>query len=80
MARSGALDGVVWMSGALAVGSALLAVGHLGLQIPILSALGPGGTRAVVPAAIAFGISASLHALVALGVARRRSWPGRWAC
>jgi hypothetical protein len=75
--RSRALDGVTWTGGALAVGCALLAVGHLGLQVPVLSALGPGGTRPVVPAAIAFGLAALLHGLVAVGAARRRAWA--WA-
>lgn len=68
------LDGVVWISGALAIGCALLAIGHSGFQIPVLSALGPGGTRAIVPAAVAFTVAAVLHALVSVGVARRRSW------
>jgi hypothetical protein len=73
-ANSRRLDGVVWTSGALAIGCALLAIGHSGVQIPILSALGPGGTRAVVPAAVAFTVAALLHALISVGVARRRSW------
>lgn len=73
-ARSRALDGVTWTSGALAIGCALLAVGHLGLQVPLLSALGPGGTRPVVPAAIAFTVAAALQALVTFGVTRRRPW------
>jgi hypothetical protein len=73
-ARSGALRGVMWTSGALAIGCALLAVGHLGLGVPVLSALGPGGTRAVVPAAIAFAVAALLHTLVSVGVAGGRSW------
>jgi hypothetical protein len=68
------LDGVVWTSGALAIGCALLAIGHSGVQIPVLSALGPGGTRAVVPAAVAFTVAALLHASISVGVARRRSW------
>ena len=68
------LDGVVWISGALAIGCALLAIGHAGVQIPVLSALGPGGTQAVVPAAVAFTLAAVLHALVSIGVARRRPW------
>jgi hypothetical protein len=75
--RSRALDGVTWAAGALAVGCALLAIGHLGLQVPVLSALGPGGTRPVVPAAVAFGTAAVLHGLVAVGAARRRAWA--WA-
>lgn len=72
--RPRSVDALVWISGALAAGCALLAVGHLGLRIPVLSALGPGGDRAVVPAAIAFSAAALLQALVAVGVARRRSW------
>lgn len=68
------LDGVVGVSGALAIGSALLAIGHLGVQLPVISRFGPGGTRAVVPAAIAFGVAACLHGAVAVGSARRRSW------
>jgi hypothetical protein len=72
--RNAALDAVVWASTALAVGSALLAIGHMGVQIPLLSALGPGGTRAVVPAAIAFSLGACLHGAVAYGVARRLVW------
>jgi hypothetical protein len=73
-ARRQRVDAVTWISGALAVGCALLAVGHLGVQIPLLSTLGPGGGRAVVPAATAFTVAAILQALVAVGVARRRSW------
>lgn len=68
------LDAAAWSSGALAVGSALLSVGHAGLQVPVLSALGPGGDRAVVPAAIAFGVSAVLQAATCAGVVRRRAW------
>lgn len=69
-----ALDGVVWASGALAVGSALLAVGHMGVELPLVSALGPGGSRPVWPAAIAFTVAAGLHGAVSYGVARRRAW------
>lgn len=72
--RTGALDAVVWISGALAVGSALLAVGHAGVRIPVVSALGPGGSEPVVPAAIAFVVATCLHGAVAVGVARRRPW------
>ena len=72
--RSRALDVVVWASTALAVGSALLAIGHLGVQVPLLSALGPGGPGVVVPAAIAFTVGACLHGAVAIGVAKRRPW------
>ncbi|MBW3605949.1 MAG: hypothetical protein KY460_13810 [Actinobacteria bacterium] len=72
--RWNVLDGVVGVSGALAVGSALLAIGHLGVQLPVISRFGPAGARAVVPAAIAFGVAACLHGTVAVGVTRRRSW------
>lgn len=72
--RGRPLDAVVWISGALAAGSALLAVGHAGVEIPLVSALGPGGSRPVWPAAIAFTAAACLHGAVALGIARRRPW------
>lgn len=63
-----------WLSAALAAGAVLLAVAHLGLSIPLLSALGPGGDRAVVPAAAAFGVLAALATAVSLGAFRRRPW------
>ncbi|HSJ45078.1 MAG TPA: hypothetical protein VK923_10395 [Euzebyales bacterium] len=72
--RGAAVDAVAWISAALAVGSALLAVGHVGVRIPVVSALGPGGSAPVVPAAIAFAVAACLHGGVAYGVARRRPW------
>ena len=65
---------MAWISGALAVGCALLAIGHLGLEVPLLSAFGPGGARPVIPAAIAFGVGAVLQGLVCSGVRRRRTW------
>jgi hypothetical protein len=68
------LDAIGWISGALAFGSGLLAIGHAGVRLPVVSALGPGGSRAVVPAAIAFAAAACLHGAVAYGVARRRTW------
>jgi hypothetical protein len=78
--RNAALDAVVWASIALAVGSALLAIGHMGVQIPLLSALGPGGTRAVVPAAVAFSLGqlyTGRSPSVSRGAGRGR---GSWAC
>ncbi|HEX6256256.1 MAG TPA: hypothetical protein VFZ70_10655 [Euzebyales bacterium] len=69
-----ALRATSWISGTLALGSALLAVGHAGVRIPVVSGLGPGGSRAVVPVAIAFTAAACLHGAVAYGVARRRTW------
>ena len=72
--RGAAVDAVVWISGALAAGSALLAVGHAGVRIPVVSALGPGGSEPVVPAAIVFTAAACLHGAVTYGVVRRRPW------
>jgi hypothetical protein len=72
--RRSVLDAIAWISGALAVGSALLAVGHAGVRIPGVSALGPGGSDPVVPAAIAFTVATCLHGAVAFGVAGRRPW------
>lgn len=65
---------VGWLSAALAAGAVLLAVAHLGLSIPLLSALGPGGDRAVVPAAAAFSVLAALATAVSVGSFRRRPW------
>lgn len=73
-ARTTPLDIVVWSSAALAVGSGLLAVSHMGVQVPLLSSLGPGGTRVILPAAIAFTLGAALHGAVAFGVKRRLAW------
>ncbi|CAN5706771.1 hypothetical protein BH24ACT14_BH24ACT14_01570 [soil metagenome] len=66
-----------WLSGVLSAGTVLMALAHAGLSLPLLSALGPGGDRAVPPAAIAFGVLAVLAAVVAAGVFARRSWA--WA-
>lgn len=67
-------DALVAVSGLLSAGSVVMAVAHMGLAIPAVSALGPGGSRPVVPAAIAFTVLALLHGLVAVGVASRRGW------
>lgn len=73
-ARPTVLDAVVWISVLLAAGSLLMAIAHAGVRIPLFSALGPAGNRAVPPAAIAFSVGALLHGLVAYGVAGRRTW------
>lgn len=72
--RTAAPTAVAWASGALAVGSGLLAIGHSGLRVPVVSALGPGGDDPVVPAAIAFAIAAALHGAVCFGITRRHPW------
>jgi hypothetical protein len=66
---------VGWLAAAQAVGCALLAIGHAGVVIPIVSALGPGGSRPVTVAALAFSAAALAYAAVSAGVFRR----GRWA-
>ena len=68
---------VTALSALLAVGCAALAVAHAGVELPLLSSIGPGGDRAVVPAAIAFTIAALVLSAVAAGTWRRRPWA--WA-
>ena len=51
-----------------------MAVAHAGVEVPLVSALGPGGNRPVWPAAIAFGTAAGLYAVVAAGLGRARRW------
>ena len=65
------------LSALLALGCAALAIGHAGVDVPLLSQIGPGGNRAVVPAAIAFAVSTVILALVAWGTWGRRAWA--WA-
>lgn len=59
------------------IGMALMSVAHAGVEIPVVSALGPGGDQAVPPAAISFAVAAALYGLTALGLASGRSWA--WA-
>ena len=68
---------VAVLSALLALGCAALAVAHAGLRVPLLSEIGPGGDRAVAPAALAFTVATVVLAVVALGIRRRRSWA--WA-
>ncbi|MBA2437984.1 MAG: hypothetical protein H0V52_06495 [Acidimicrobiia bacterium] len=65
---------IAGLSGVLSAGAVLLALAHAGLSLPLLSALGPGGDRAVPPAAIAFSVLAVLAAVVAAGAFARRPW------
>jgi hypothetical protein len=66
-----------WLSVVAAVGSALLAVGHMGVSVPVLSDLGPGGDGVVPVAAAVFTVGALLYAAVAVGAFRgaRWAWP-----
>lgn len=61
----------------MAVGSALMAVSHAGVSVPLLAALGPGGQRALPEVATGFAVAAALFAVVAVGAWRRRPWA--WA-
>lgn len=61
----------------LAVGCLALAIGHSGVTVPVLSRLGPGGGRAVVPAAIAFAVATVLLTVLTVGTWRRQPWA--WA-
>jgi hypothetical protein len=66
-----------WLTVVAAVGTALLSVAHMGVDVPLLSAIGPGGDRAVPVAAVAFGVGALVYAVVAAGLFGRRRWA--WA-
>jgi hypothetical protein len=61
----------------LAVYAALLSIGHLGVDVPVLSALGPGGDRVVLPAGISFAVGALVYTIIGLGLLRLRRWA--WA-
>lgn len=65
---------VGWLSLLAAIGTALLSVSHMGVEIPLLANLGPGGTRAVPVAAVGFAVAAVLYAGVAFGAFRQASW------
>lgn len=58
-----------------ACGAALMAVAHLGVDVPLLPTQGLG--RAVPPAAAAFTVGAAVFALTAYGLQRRARWA--WA-
>lgn len=60
-----------------AVGSALMAVSHAGVTLPLLAAIGPGGDRALPGVAAGFAVGVVLFALVAAGAWRQRPWA--WA-
>ena len=68
---------VAALSALLALGCAALAIAHAGVEVPLLSRIGPGGDRAVVPAAIAFTLATVVLVAVAFGVSRGRAWS--WA-
>ena len=57
-----------------AAGTATLAVGHAGVQLPLVSALGPGGSEPVWPAAAAFAVAALAFVVVGAGLLGARTW------
>lgn len=69
-----ALRGATLVAGLGAGATGLLAVGHAGVEIPLVSGIGPGGSRAVWPAAIAFSLAAIAYVVVAVGLARGWRW------
>lgn len=56
-----------------AVGTFLLAVAHTGIEVPVLSALGPQG-GAVPPAVAGFAVGTLLFASIAAGLRRGQRW------
>ncbi|HVM19089.1 MAG TPA: hypothetical protein VM307_03935 [Egibacteraceae bacterium] len=68
---------VVLLSAVLALGCAAMAVAHAGVNVPVLSRIGPSGEATVPPAVVGFSVAAVVLALVAVGAARRRAWA--WA-
>lgn len=56
------------------VGCALLAIGHAGVRLPLVSVLGPGGDRAVPVAAAVFTVATVCYAVVTRGLLGRMRW------
>jgi hypothetical protein len=54
-------------------GNLLLAIAHLGIEVPLLSRLGPQG-GAVPPAVVAFTIGAAIFTAIAVGLSRGQRW------
>lgn len=68
---------VGWLAILLAIGSALMAVAHAGVRVPLFSALGPDGSAVIPPAVIAFTVATVLAAALAYGAFRLHAWA--WA-
>jgi hypothetical protein len=58
----------------LALYATLLSIGHLGVEVPVLSSLGPGGSRVVLVAGIVFAGGALVSAVIGFGLLRLHSW------
>lgn len=63
-----------WLFALGGVGATLLAVAHAGVEIPLVSALGPGGDQAVPVAAGVFAAGAVLMLALAAGAFARARW------
>lgn len=77
MRRPAVVTTVAVLSAVLAVGCVVMAIAHSGVEVPVISRLGPGGGRPVVPAALAFALAAALLTVLTLGMWRQRPWS--WA-
>ena len=66
--------GLLGLSVLSALAAAVMAIAHLGIRVPVISALGPQGTDAVPPAVAAFSLAAVLFTVIAVGVAGSRTW------
>jgi hypothetical protein len=71
------VTGAAWAVLLLALSSALLSISLLGVEIPLVSGLGPGGDRVVLPAGIVFAIATAVFAVIGVGLLRMRAWA--WA-
>lgn len=58
----------------LTVGCVLLAIGHAGVRVPVVSALGPGGDQAVPVAAAVFAVGAVAYGMLTRGLLARAGW------
>lgn len=58
----------------LALGTALMALAHTGVAVPLLDAIGPGGDTVVPQAAIGFAVAAAGFAAATAGLLRARRW------
>lgn len=64
----------VWLTALAAVGTALMAVSHAGVAVPVLAGIGPA-TGVVVPiAAAGFGLATLVLVVALVGLHRRRPW------
>jgi hypothetical protein len=72
--RTPAATVIGWLSLLAFLGSALLAVAHAGVEVPLLSALGPPGDDPVPVAVAIFAAGAALYAVVAAGAFAAAPW------